>query len=289
MNSMENKTVLADVGGFTPAIDTIVEELGFVCAGVFGVVWRYCQMGDGKCTASQSKMASKLGMSVRTIQRCTEKLVSAGYLKSVVIEGLGVEYYDTGLAGLKIQVTGYNNSQPSSSVAQDEQTDLRQFDAPTNLRLNVVPTHDTESYPPTTLSRTKKEVKIDLKETATTTAAESEIGANSEVAEVFKAYESEIGLLTNYVREDVLDAIKQYPKEWIVESIKEAAKNNTRKWSYALAILKSWQVNGYKTDIRQKRIDGPKAYQNTRKAKQEDSEDKLNQFRKLYQEQKQNV
>ena len=125
--------------------------------------------------------------------------------------------------------------------------------------------------------------------TTTTTAAESEIGANSEVAEVFKAYESEIGLLTNYVREDVLDAIKQYPKEWIVESIKEAAKNNTRKWSYALAILKSWQVNGYKTDIRQKRIDGPKAYQNTRKAKQEDSEDKLNQFRKLYQEQKQNV
>ena len=125
--------------------------------------------------------------------------------------------------------------------------------------------------------------------TATTTAADSEIGTNSEVAEVFKAYESEIGLLTNYVREDVLDAIKQYPKEWIVESIKEAAKNNTRKWSYALAILKSWQVNGYKTDIRQKRIDGPKAYQNTRKAKQEDSEDKLNQFRKLYQEQKQNV
>ncbi len=39
MNNAENKTVLADVGGFTPAIDTIVDELGFMCAGVFGVNW----------------------------------------------------------------------------------------------------------------------------------------------------------------------------------------------------------------------------------------------------------
>ena len=131
--------------------------------------------------------------------------------------------------------------------------------------------------------------EITHKELTTTATVSENNASNSEIAEVFKAYESEIGLLTNYVREDVLDAIKQYPKEWIVESIKEAAKKNTRKWSNALAIIKRWQVNVYKTDIRQKRIDGPKAYQNTRKTKQEDSEDKLNQFRKLYQEQKQNV
>ena len=82
-----------------------------------------------------------------------------------------------------------------------------------------------------------------------TTVSETQ-NSNSEVAEVFKAYESEIGILTSFVREEVLDAIERYPRDWIIEAIKEAARNNARKWSYAEAILKSWKVNGYKTDVR---------------------------------------
>ncbi|KUK85478.1 MAG: Uncharacterized protein XE03_2012, partial [candidate division TA06 bacterium 34_109] len=39
-----------------------------------------------------------------------------------------------------------------------------------------------------------------------TTVSETQ-NSNSEVAEVFKAYESEIGILTSFVREEVLDAI----------------------------------------------------------------------------------
>ena len=137
MNNAENKTVLSDVGGFTPAIDTIVDELGFMCAGVFGVIWRYCQMGDGKCTASQSRLAEKLGVNVRTIQRCAEKLVTAGYLRVIVKKGVGVEYYDTGLAGLRIQVSGYNYHEPLSPTAQYTQN---------NLRHRVAATYDTESH-----------------------------------------------------------------------------------------------------------------------------------------------
>ena len=87
---------------------------------------------------------------------------------------------------------------------------------------------------------------------------------NSETAEVFKAYESEIGMLTSFVRDDVLDAIELYPKDWIIEAIKVAAKNNARKWSYVEAVLKSWKVNGYKTDIRANKQNGkskqPKSY-----------------------------
>ena len=94
------------------------------------------------------------------------------------------------------------------------------------------------------------------------TAAVSETESNFAAAEVFKAYESEIGLLTNYVREEVLDAIERYPRDWIIEAIKEASKNNARKWSYVLAVLKSWQTNGYKMDVRSKRANNwrkPKA------------------------------
>ena len=63
-------------------------------------------------------------------------------------------------------------------------------------------------------------------------------------------------MITSFVRDDLLDALEQYPKEWIIEAIKESAKNNARKWSYAEAILKSWKVNGYKTDIRSRTQNG---------------------------------
>jgi DnaD/phage-associated family protein len=241
---MENKTVLSDVGGFTPVIDAIVEDLGFISAGVFGVIWRYCQMSDGKCTASQSRLAEKLGVNVRTIQRCAEKLVTAGYLRVIVKKGVGVEYYDTGKAGLRIQISGYNNKISPSIITEAENS----------LRHRVAATYDTESQQPTTQSRTKIDIKKDLKDT--TAAVNAEPNENLETAKVFKAYEQEIGMLTAFTREEVLDAIEHYPHDWIIEAIKEAAKNNVRKWSYARAILESWKVNGYKTDVRSKKQNG---------------------------------
>jgi len=101
-----------------------------------------------------------------------------------------------------------------------------------------------------------------------------------ETAKVFKVYEQEIGMLTAFTREEVLDAIEHYPHDWIIEAIKEAAKNNVRKWSYARAILESWKVNGYKTDVRPKE----KVSSNSKKVKHEDNEERVNNFRKLYKE-----
>ena len=271
MNNAENKTVLADVGGFTPAIDTIVDELGFMCAGVFGVIWRYCQMSDGKCTASQSKLAEKLGVSVHTVQRHAERLINSGYLRAVVKDGIGIEYYDTGKAGLRIQVTGYNNKEPTSSTTNDTENNLRQNVAPTYAKIGHLPMPNLD---------TKKDIKIDIKDTATA-AVNAEPNENLETAKVFKAYEQEIGMLTAFTREEVLDAIEHYPHDWIIEAIKEAAKNNVRKWSYARAILESWKVNGYKTDVRPKE----KVSSNSKKVKHEDNEERVNNFRKLYKEQ----
>jgi len=240
---VENKTVLADVGGFTPVIDTIVDELGFICANVFGVIWRYCQMSDGKCTASQSRIAEKLGLSVSTVKRCAEKLVEAGYLRSNVKKGVGVEYYDTGLAGLRIQISGYNYHAVENNPALSE---------PAHTEL---PTQLTQSYLPSSHRATKIDIKKDIQDTATA-AVNAEPNENLETAKVFKAYEQEIGMLTAFTREEVLDAIEHYPHDWIIEAIKEAAKNNVRKWSYARAILESWKVNGYKTDVRSKKQNG---------------------------------
>ncbi len=72
------------------------------------------------------------------------------------------------------------------------------------------------------------------------------------VRDVSRAYEQEIGMLTPYIREDIEDAIARYPRDWIIEAIREAAKNNVRTWSYISAILGRWQKNGFKVDTRMK-------------------------------------
>lgn len=108
---------------------------------------------------------------------------------------------------------------------------------------------------------------------------------NSDVAEIFQVYEQEIGAITSFTREEVLDVIERYPRDWIIEAIKEAVKNNVRKWSYVRAILESWKVNGYKTDVR-----SPKKYSaSSKKVTSENNEERLKQFRTFYKEQKQDV
>ena len=100
-----SKTVLANVDGFTPVIDGLVEKYGFMTALVFGVIWRYCQLKDGKCTASQETLANKIGVKRQTFFRHAKLLVENGYLESNTKRGLGIEYTDTGKANLSFKVT----------------------------------------------------------------------------------------------------------------------------------------------------------------------------------------
>jgi len=43
----ERGMVTADIGSFTPVPHTLAQEVGLVCAAVYGAVWRYCQMEEG--------------------------------------------------------------------------------------------------------------------------------------------------------------------------------------------------------------------------------------------------
>lgn len=103
-----SKTILAQVDGWTPVIDAVVLEVGVISAIVFGKVWRYCQMSDGVCKASQDRLADELGLSRATINAHLAKLTEAGYLKDLTpdLVGLPHEYADTGKANLSISLTG---------------------------------------------------------------------------------------------------------------------------------------------------------------------------------------
>jgi DNA-binding Lrp family transcriptional regulator len=102
-----SKTILAQVDGWTPVTDTMIQDMGLMTATVFGKAWRYCQMSDGVCKASQDRLADELGISRATINTHLAKLTEAGYLKDLTPDLLGLphQYADTGKANLSIFLT----------------------------------------------------------------------------------------------------------------------------------------------------------------------------------------
>lgn len=107
-----SKTVLAQVDGFTPVIDAMIPEVGLLTAVVFGKVWRYCQMSDGVCKASQERISNELGLSRATVNTHLTRLCDTSYLKDLTPDALGVphEYADTGKANLSISLTGFRST-----------------------------------------------------------------------------------------------------------------------------------------------------------------------------------
>ncbi len=65
-----------------------------------------------------------------------------------------------------------------------------------------------------------------------------------EPPDIFSLYEQNIGLLTPMIAEELRDALKLYPENWIGDAIKEAVLHNKRKWSYISAILERWTTEG---------------------------------------------
>jgi DnaD/phage-associated family protein len=62
--------------------------------------------------------------------------------------------------------------------------------------------------------------------------------------DIFNLYEENIGMLTPMIADELREAEKLYPPDWIRDAIKEAVNQNKRKWSYISAILERWSAEG---------------------------------------------
>jgi len=65
-----------------------------------------------------------------------------------------------------------------------------------------------------------------------------------EAANIFALYEQNIGMLTPMVVEELKEAAKLYPAQWIDEAFKEAVLMNKRSWKYIARILERWASEG---------------------------------------------
>ena len=87
-------------------------------------------------------------------------------------------------------------------------------------------------------------------------------GGQPPTVNVFALYEQNIGMITPIIAEELEEAEKLYPPQWIEEAFKEAVTLNKRSWRYIARILERWASEGkdsgeYKRDIKK---DGPDKY-----------------------------
>jgi DnaD/phage-associated family protein len=65
-----------------------------------------------------------------------------------------------------------------------------------------------------------------------------------EPPDIFTLYEENIGLLTPMIAEELKEAERLYPEEWIKEAVREAVSLNKRSWRYITRILENWSAEG---------------------------------------------
>lgn len=118
--------------------------------------------------------------------------------------------------------------------------------------INTVPIPRSESK---NKSESKNENKSGSENTNTTeNDADEPVKTGIEENEnIFALYEKEIGALTPLIADSLKHAKDDFPDHWIGEALRIAARNNKRSWSYAEAVLKRWQVDGFQADNRKGR------------------------------------
>jgi DNA replication protein len=70
--------------------------------------------------------------------------------------------------------------------------------------------------------------------------------ASEQPRDIYSLYESNIGMLTPILAEELQEAEHLYPPEWIQDAFREALRANVRNWKYIHGILKRWEREGRK-------------------------------------------
>lgn len=68
--------------------------------------------------------------------------------------------------------------------------------------------------------------------------------APAERPNIFVLYEQNVGLLQPIIAEELQEAERTYPQEWIEEAFRVAVENNVRNWKYIRRILERWAAEG---------------------------------------------
>ena len=190
---------------------------------------------DGACWQSQVTLSEKCHMSTAAISRAKRELEEEGLITIVLTRGVhgGKDFHTITINDIWLRnITAYS-SQGTTSTLQDTTSTLQS----TVVHLKKNPINKNP------LIITNKEEEEERVEKITTVQPES----SSTTANIFSLYESEIGIITPRIADDLKDIENTYPTDWIEKAFHEAAINNKRSLAYSMAILKRWKVEGFGT------------------------------------------
>lgn len=106
---------------------------------------------------------------------------------------------------------------------------------------------DINSAQGSTASAENPQSKVKNNNVVVVTRARARDIEEGNTSEVFTAFSNNIHPLTGEIEADTLgDLLDHYGKEWVLEAIKEAAKNHGTSVKYIEAILQAWERNGFK-------------------------------------------
>lgn len=171
---------------------------------------------------SQNRLSRKTGLARGTVNLHIGELIDQGYLKMV-----GYKIDRSNVLELEINVkkiaTGggvtENDTLPKGGVKQNDK-------GVSSTITGGVTENDTNHQ----LTIPQPSLK-DITTTTTKPAA-------------FLAYESNIGMITSFIADDLNDLVDTYTDSWVVDAIKVAVLSNVRKLKYVSAILSRWKVSG---------------------------------------------
>ena len=86
--------------------------------------------------------------------------------------------------------------------------------------------------------------ELHIKNTIELKAGEERTAYAAKPSNIFALYEQNIGVLTPIIAEELKEAAKLYPSQWIDEAFREAVLLNKRSWKYISRILERWSREG---------------------------------------------
>lgn len=197
--------------------------------------------------------AEDMVMNWRTLQRQRQELADLGYI-SCKSNGRGQEitiYNWTNPRNYSGKTINPRGGQDTGSEPEQDEKDAEYVEY---ADLRNQSTHESTHESTHTLRRDLRtttydsEVRSQQSEAAATQANTPETG----IADLAKAYESNIGMITAMIAETLQDDMAEYGVEWCKDAIKEAVTSNVRSWKYCQSILARWKREG-KGSLRQKR------------------------------------
>lgn len=86
--------------------------------------------------------------------------------------------------------------------------------------------------------------------------------ATTDIPNIFSLYEENIAVLTPLIADELREAERIYPSEWIEDAFKDAVATNKRNWRYIARILERWAAEGKdgKFGRDSKKADDPSKY-----------------------------